>query len=129
MLKATRRSVTPWALPHAAGDQAPELGPAQQARLQHNLQLAARCARLETERRLLAEQKDTAEAAAAAAQAQLAVANQRLARVGAPQGLLLQQLQDSEERAALAEAQLRQLQVRGRRCWEVVVCVDGWVGW
>ncbi len=93
-----------------------------QRRVQHNLTLAARCARLEAERGALAKEKEEVVRQLQEARAQLIMAQQRLRHVGQPHGYLLEQLQGAEERARTAEADVKRLEVRRHR-WQLLLRV------
>lgn len=87
------------------------LSAAAQRRVQHNLQLASRCARLEADKGTLARRVEQLSAQLAAAEEEAVRAREQLRGVSQPHAFLLRQLQAAEERVRAAEVHAAEMQV------------------
>lgn len=87
-----------------------QLSGAMQRRIQHNIQLAARCAKLESEKQQLAREKEEIQGKLSKAQAAVEKLHSQLQLAGQPHGFLLAQLAAAEAAASQAQQQLEAAQ-------------------
>ncbi|WIA18914.1 hypothetical protein OEZ85_003586 [Tetradesmus obliquus] len=92
-----------------------QLSGAMQRRIQHNIQLAARCAKLESEKQQLAREGAEMQGKLSKAQAALEKLHSQLQLAGQPHGFLLTQLAAAEAAASQAQEQLAAAQDALRR--------------